>query len=492
MPATLSSDPNKSVDHCWDRPEDTTLGRYFAEGSNDGLSGVFLLDDPRLALMARVSLADQAEHTLDLQYYLWQDDTSGTLLLARALDAADRGVRVRLLIDDIYHSGRDDIYAAIDAHPNVSIRVFNPIGRRFAGRGLHFVINKGKLNSRMHNKIFLVDGAVAVLGGRNIGDEYFGVDPRLSFHDLDVLAAGGAAVDAGAAYDMYWNSEMSVPIAAIRRREATETELKELRTQIDDFVGEPDDLPYAFPRTEAESAPYLAALRRALIRAPAEIIVDPLERFRGPSVSVFIDLGREIINSIEREVVVQTAYLIPTRNGIDALASLTGRGVRVRMLTNSLMSNNHLPVHAHYAKYRKQLIRAGAELHEFRCDAALLSFLRGDRFNSPAGLHTKAAVVDRRFTLIGSYNMDPRSRNLNSEIGLLVRSEEFAARVLEAMERDFDPTNSYRLYLEDDRRLRWEAASQDGVRVYTSEPEASFARRLSAALIRLIPVEDEL
>ena len=199
-----------------------------------------------------------------------------------------------------------------------------------------------------------------------------------------------------------------------------------------------------------------------------------------------------ITAGIESDVVVQTAYLIPTRKGIEALTDLTDRGVRVRMLTNSLMSNNHLPVHAHYAKYRKSLIRAGVELHEFRCDAALLSFLRGDRSSSPAGLHTKAAVVDGRITLIGSYNMDPRSRNLNSEIGLLVMSEDFAAQVLNAMERDFDPTNSYRLDLENDRRLRWEAASTDGARVYTSEPEASIGRRLAAALIRLIPVEDEL
>ncbi len=488
----MPTDPNKSVDYAWDRPEDTTLGRYFAEGSAEGQSGVFLLDDPRLALMARVGLADQAEHTLDLQYYLWKGDTSGTLLLARALEAADRGVRVRLLIDDIYHSGRDDVYGAVDAHPNVSIRVFNPLGRRRIGRNLHFVVNKGKLNSRMHNKIFLVDGAVAVLGGRNIGDDYFGVDPSLNFRDLDVLAVGAAAVDAGAAYDLYWNSDMSVPISAIRRQEATEADLNEVRARIQEFLGEPDDLPYAFPETEAESAPYLAALRQALIWAPTEVLVDPLERFEGPSESIFVDLGREALDSIQSEVVIQTAYLIPTRNGIDAVAGLTDRGVRVRILTNSLMSNNHVAVHAHYAKYRKRLLRAGVELHEFRADAALLSFLRGDRSNSPAGLHTKAVVVDRRITLIGSYNMDPRSRNINSEIGLLIMSEEFAGRVLESMERDFEPANSYRLYLENDRRLRWESSSQDGPRVYTSEPEATLWRRLAAALIRLIPVEDEL
>lgn len=476
-------------------PLETALGVYPAEGASEGLSGVYHLHDPLLALQVRLGLALTASRTLDLQYYLWKGDLSGTLLLHRAVEAADRGVRVRLLIDDIYHSGRDEVYAALDAHPNFEVRVFNPLRRRRTGRNLHFVINKGKLNSRMHNKIFLVDGTVAVLGGRNIGDDYFLLDPELSFRDLDVLTVGKAANDAGSAYDLYWNSDLSVPISEIRRTSSRTQRLHDLRERLNSWTSESDSVIHATPSTADEAKVLLGELRDALVWAPAKVIVDPIERFEGPGKSAFVDLGRQVIDRIEREIVLQTAYLIPTRGGLEALQTIVDRGVRVRMLTNSLMSNNHLPVHAHYAKYRRRLLKAGVELYEYRSDAALRSFLRaerGDVSSAHAGLHTKAAVADGRTTIIGSYNLDPRSRNLNSEIGLLIESEEFAARVLAGMEQDFDPKNSYRLYLDEHGIMRWECADDDGLRVHATEPDASIWRRSLAAMIRLIPVEDDL
>lgn len=477
-------------------PPDTPLGVYFADGAGEGLSGVYHLHDPLLALQVRLGLALKASRTLDLQYYLWKGDLSGTLLLHRAVEAADRGVRVRLLIDDIYHSGRDEVYAALDAHPNFEVRVFNPLRRRRRiGRNLHIVINKGKLNRRMHNKIFLVDGAVAILGGRNIGDDYFLLDPELSFRDLDVLAAGEAAQDAGSAYDLYWNSDLSVPISEIRRRASGTEELDALRERLNSWTSESDSVIHATPSTVGEAQVMLGELKEALVWAPAQIVVDPIERFETPGQSAFVDLGRQVIDRIEDEIVLQTAYLIPTRGGLEALRTIVDRGVRVRMLTNSMMSNNHLPVHAHYAKYRRRLLRAGVELYEYRSDAALRSFLRaerGDVSSAHAGLHTKAAVADRRTTIIGSYNLDPRSRNINSEIGLLIESEAFAARVLAGMEQDFDPKNSYRLYLDEHSIMRWEGADNGGLRVHAREPDASIWRRSLAAMIRLIPVEDDL
>ncbi|MDJ0909540.1 MAG: phospholipase D family protein [Woeseiaceae bacterium] len=476
--------------------EDTSLGRYFAERASDGLSGVYHLHDPVLALQVRLGLALKAAKTLDLQYYLWKGDLSGTLLLHRALEAADRGVKVRLLIDDIYHSGRDEVYAALDAHPNFNVRVFNPLRRRHQiGRNLHIVINKGKLNRRMHNKIFLVDGAVAILGGRNIGDDYFLLDPELSFRDLDVLAAGQAADDAGSAYDLYWNSDLSVPISEIRRKSSGTEQLDRLRERLNSWTSESDSVIHATPSTVEEAQVLLGELRDALVWAPAQIIVDPIERFKAAGESAFVDLGKQFIDRIESEIVLQSAYLIPTRGGMEALRAIVDRGVRVRMLTNSMMSNNHISVHAHYAKYRRRLLKAGVELYEYRSDAALRSFLRAERGElscAHAGLHTKAAVADRRTTIIGSYNLDPRSRNINSEIGLLIESEEFAARVLAGMKQDFDPKNSYRLYLDEHSIIRWEGANDSGLRVHFTEPDASIWRRSLAALIRLIPVEDDL
>ncbi len=416
-------------------------------------------------------------------------------MLHRAVEAADRGVKVRLLIDDIFHSGRDEVYAALDAHPNFEVRVFNPLRRRRIGRNLHFVINKGKLNSRMHNKIFLVDGAVAVLGGRNIGDDYFLLDPELSFRDLDVMAVGQAAGDASSAYELYWNSDLSVPISEIRRESPGIDQLDSLRRSLGRWTSETESVAHAAPATFDAVHTLLAELRDALVWAPAQIIVDPIERFKAKGESAFIDVGRQFVDRIEREIVLQTAYLIPTRKGLEALKRLTDRGVRIRMLTNSLTSNNHVSVHAHYAKYRRRLLKAGVELHEFRADAALRSFLRAERADvssAHAGLHTKAVVADRRTTIVGSFNLDPRSRNLNSEIGLLIDSEDFAARVLAGMEHDFDPTNSYRLFIDEHRRMRWEGARSGGLRVYSGEPNASIWRRSLAALIRLIPVEDDL
>ena len=239
----------------------------------------------------------------------------------------------------------------------------------------------------------------------------------------------------------------------------------------------------------------LTRLRRELIWAKAQVIVDPLERFEGTGESAFVGLGRELTEKAERDLVLQSAYLIPTRESIGNMARLTARGVRVRALTNSLMSNNHVSVHAHYMKYRKWMLEAGVELYELRADAALREFLKRDResvANTHAGLHTKAVVIDGHTTMIGSFNMDPRSRDLNSEIGLLIRSEAFAATVLKAMERDFDPANSYRVDLTEQGKLRWTGASAAGPVEFKKEPNSTFWKRLAAALIRIVPVEGEL
>lgn len=475
-----------------------TLEGFFEEGAPEGVdsSGVFLLDEPSAALVCRLGLASLAAETLDLQYYLWKSDQTGGLLLHRALEAADRGVRVRLLIDDIFHTGRDGIYAALDAHPQIEVRLFNPIASRALGRGLAFLRNKRKLNHRMHNKIFLADGAAAVLGGRNIGDDYFGVDRRQNFRDLDVLAVGSAARQAGRAYDLYWESPGAVPIAVLRKgRSASPAELEALRSRLEQQLGELGALPYAVPVSLDEIRRPLEQLRRELIWADAQVIVDPVERFEGGSESAFVRLSRELNQTVETELILHSAYLIPNAEVVAQMAQLIRRGVRIRALTNSLMSNNHVSVHAHYAKYRRRMLEAGVELHELRVDAEQLRHLRKGRdwvSSSRAGLHTKAAVIDGKTTVIGSFNMDPRSRQLNSEIGLLIRSEEFAAITAQAMRRELEPANSYRLFLGQGGRIRWTGVSKDGPVEYRGEPLASVWARLAAGLIRWIPVEGEL
>jgi len=493
IPADFEQVPSKS----WQHPERTPLGTFFADyaPADSSLSGVRLLANPKEAFRARFGSADLAEKSLDLQYYLWKGDLTGRLLLYRALQAADRGVHVRILIDDIYHSGRDNNYAAIDSHPNMEVRVYNPMGSRGAGKGANMVYHKGSLDHRMHNKIFLADSAVAVLGGRNIGDDYFGVDPELNFRDLDVLAVGPAAKEAGEAFDMYWNSPAAVPVAVLLKEPVDDNALEHQREELTASLDELDALPYTVPKEEGEIRENLKQLAEELVWAETEIIIDSLERFEGGSESAFAQLTTELVESAEHEFVIETAYLIPTKEGIARVAEITEGGVRVRILTNSMQSNNHLTVHAHYKKYRKRMIEAGIELHELRPDPEILEHYKQVESRvaeSHAGLHTKAFVVDRRLSMIGSYNMDPRSRIWNSEIGLLIDSEEFAEKVLEIMETDLDPANSYRVTLDEKGKLKWTAEGPDGPEVWNKEPGTTAWQRFKVRVMSWIPMEKEL
>jgi putative cardiolipin synthase len=493
IPADFDQVPSKS----WQHPEQTRLGDFFENYAPEdaSLSGTRLLANPREAFRARFGFAALAEKSLDLQYYLWKADITGQLLLFRALEAADRGVQVRILIDDIYHSGRDNNYGALDSHPNIQIRVYNPMGSRGAGKCANMVYHKGALDHRMHNKIFLADSAVAVLGGRNIGDDYFGVDDELNFRDLDVLAVGPAAEEAGAAFDMYWNSPAAVPIVVLLKKPVADDALDKRRQELGASLEEMNALPYTVPKAEEEIRQNLEGLAEELVWAETEIIIDPLERFQGGSESAFVELTRRLAEVMEREIVIETAYLIPTEEGIATVAALTERGVRVRILTNSLRSNNHATVHAHYKKYRKKMIEAGVELHELRPDPEILAHFKNEHpevAKSHAGLHSKAFVVDRRLSMIGSYNMDPRSRIWNSEIGLLIDSEEFAEQVLAIMERDLDPANSYRVTLDEKGDLLWTAEGPDGPVTWRKEPETTAWQRFMVRVMRRIPMEKEL
>ncbi len=494
--ASLPRDLKQVPSRAWSRPQETGLGRYFADGAptDPELSGVQLVDEPAYAFGVRFGLASMAEKTLDLQYYLWKGDLSGRLLLYRVLQAADRGVKVRILIDDIYHAGRDDVYAALDAHPDLELRVFNPFARRGKLRGVNFLTDKRRLNRRMHNKIFLADGAVAILGGRNIGDDYFGLDPDYNFRDLDVLAVGRAAPEAATAFDEYWNSGAAVPIGALRKKPSSGEALDGARRDLSKSLSGKRHLPFDLAMDAVEARRRLAELREDLIWASAEIVVDPLEKFDRVGQSAFVRLGNELRDRVEEELVIQSAYLIPGDDAVANLASMAERGVRVRMLTNSLISNNHLTAHSGYLKYRKDLLRAGVELHELRADAELRAYFRAHESDTEmhAGTHTKAFVIDGRRSLIGSFNMDPRSRDLNSEIGLIVYSPEFAAKVLEYMEIDFDPANSYRVRLTERGKLRWDLETPTGSRVFKKDPGTPVWKRAAARVLSWLPIEKEL
>ena len=495
--ASLPDDLQQTPSQGYANPEQTLLGALIAETAPEdkSLSGVQMLADPGEAFRARFAIAGFAEKTLDMQYYLWKGDLAGQLLMWRALEAADRGVQVRFLIDDIFHYGRDEAYALLDTHPNFQVRVFNPMANRGLARNLNFLVNKRQLNHRMHNKIFKADNAIAVLGGRNIGNDYFGVDTKANFFDLDVLTVGQGARQAGAAFDEYWNSKYAVPISVLHDKKYTAEDLENGRIKLRESLRHLDALPYALEMEADESVEKLKKWRDGLIWTEAHVVVDPLERFEGQGESAVIEYAQTWVEEIDTEFLAESAYLIPSQQGIENIREMTERGVRVRLLTNSLMSNNHLTAHSGYLKYRKKLLKAGAELHELRADAALREHFKANKENSevPAGIHTKSFVIDGQQALIGSFNFDPRSRDLNSEIGLVISNREFAQQVVKEMNRDFHPENSYRLFLNERGKLRWELTNPDGtVTTYKRDPGASIWKRMGARILSWLPIEQEL
>jgi putative cardiolipin synthase len=495
--ASLPDDLQQTPSQGYANPEHTQLGALVAETApeDQSLSGVELLADPAEAFRTRFAIAGLAEKTLDMQYYLWKGDLAGQLLMWRALEAADRGVQVRFLIDDIFHWGRDEVYALLDTHPNFEVRVFNPMANRGLARGLNFLVNKRQLNHRMHNKIFMADNAVAVLGGRNIGNDYFGVDTKANFFDLDVLTVGQGAKEAGAAFDEYWNSKYAVPISVLHNKTYTAEDLEEGRKKLRESLRHLDALPYVLETEADKSLESLRKWRDGLIWTEAHVVVDPLERFERKGESALVEYTQSWVEDIDTEFLAESAYLIPSKQGIENVRKMTDRGVRVRLLTNSLMSNNHLAAHSGYMKYRKALLDAGAELHELRADAALREHFKANKEGSevPAGIHTKSFVIDGQQALIGSFNLDPRSRDLNSEIGLVISNREFAQQVVEEMNQDFDPENSYRLFLNEQGKLRWELTNPDGsVTLFKHDPGASIWKRMGARILSWLPIEQEL
>jgi len=495
--ASLPDDFEQVPSHGWPQPHDTRLGAFIDETApaDRSLSGVELLANPGEAFSTRFAIAAFAEKTLDMQYYLWKGDLSGQLLMWRALQAADRGVRVRFLIDDIFHSLSDEVYAMLDSHPNFEVRVFNPMANRGMAKNLNYLVNKQQLNHRMHNKIFLADNAVAVLGGRNIGNDYFGIDTKANFFDLDVLTVGEGAIQAGAAFDEYWNSKKAVPISVLHDKNFTTEELNAAREKLNQSLINLDAVPYAVAMEETETLENMKRWREKLIWTEARVVVDPLERFDGQGESAIVEFAAHHVADLDHEFIAQSAYLIPAPSGIENMARQVDRGIRVRLLTNSLMSNNHLTAHSGYMKYRKPMLEAGVELHELRADAALREHFKAfeDDEEVPAGIHTKAFVIDNEQALIGSFNFDPRSRDLNSEIGLVVTDKEFAAQVVAEMNQDFDPANSYRLFLNEKGKIRWEIKNPDGtLTIYKHDPGASIWKRMGARILSWLPIEKEL
>lgn len=456
------------------------------------LSGFRLLPEAREAFIARLALADVAERSLDMQYYIWDPDTTGRIIVDRVVRAADRGVKVRLLVDDPYYHDLDAAIAALDAHPNIEIRLFNPVINR-QWYQVDFLANFGRLNRRMHNKLMVADSAAAIVGGRNIGDIYYGVNTTANYRDLDVLAVGPIVRDLSGVFDRYWNDATAVPIAALVDRTYGEADLEARVARIRADIAEAD-YPYPIDRDLEAVARQGRELRDSLVWANGRIIVDdPAALAAGEDADVVFNFLHARIDQVEDELLLQSPYFVLRTRGIDKVGELHDRGVRVRALTNSLASNDVVPVHAGYAKTRERLLENGMELYELRADTEAYQpnwsqWARGSR----SALHAKALAFGREAVFIGSYNLDPRSGDINTEAGLYIESpvlaEELAALITDGM----SPENSYRVMLDKDGDLVWETVEDGRTIRYDDEPETGFGRRFTVDLLKMLPLESQL
>ncbi len=441
------------------------------------------------ALVARLALADLAERSLDLQYFIWDADISGHLLADRVIRAADRGVRVRVLLDDVSVVGRDTAIAQLSAHPNIEIRAFNP----FRGRGNRwsdFLFDASRVNRRSHNKLMVADNAIAIVGGRNIADHYFGVHGESNYRDLDTVAVGPVVRDASEIFDDFWNSVSAVPYAAFVNKPPTRAEcdaaIAEMRAKMaNERLPYPIDEEVDTLKAEMEDVRDVADLGAGArpLRPPRqgpEAEPHDLQRARR------IDLQRPE-GGPDRE-----RLLRPPRPRGRAHRRAARPGGRVRVLTNSLASNDVVAVHSGYQKYRDDLLENGVEIYELRPDSGVQQIRwSGLSKKSHSGLHAKAMVVDRRYVVVGSYNLDPRSADINTELALLVDSPAFAELVAEFFEDGVKPENSYHVTLEQGR-LRWTTSDGGTVRVYTKEPETSWWMRFKADALGILPIHSML
>lgn len=456
------------------------------EAELDGDESAFwLLEDAKFALDARLALLDHAESTLDIQYFIVESSPTGRLFARHIIAAAERGVRVRLLLDDLTLSRRDWEYVALQQHPLIEVRSFNPWkGRHPLQRVFEFFAKPKRLNRRMHIKTVLADGQVAMIGGRNIGDRYFGLYDVFVQNDLDIMTVGptvGSVIDS---FDEYWNHPHSYPVTVIARPGAKDRTLAEFESLTEDSVASID----AFPVEPTDWRPLLDTLSRSFAVGTGRLSYDPPDFARAAEPRELRGDLMAFLRSARDSVSIVTAYLVPDDEFMALVEELKGRGVSVRIVTNSLATNNHMLAHTSYRRWRRRLIAAGVELYELRADADLLSIHSLPENDAGfLGLHSKAAVVDDRRAFVGSPNIDPRSLNINLEIGYFVEGEELAARLQSLIDRNVAPENAWRVTMDSQGWLKWTNSDE----TVTRQPALGFKQRLMEFFINMLPLKKQ-
>jgi putative cardiolipin synthase len=527
--------------------------RDFSGMGEKKVSRAAMIGDGPEAFATRVAMSRFAKQSLDMQYYIWDGDKTGTYLLGELLDAADRGVRVRLLLDDHYSKGiidgvlsqltagvravaaeaedrlamvtpqalerrdrmrnlmkeinsggRDLVAAALDSHPNIEVRMFNPMPSRKKGEVLRLfqmLVNFSSLNRRMHNKIFAADNQLAVVGGRNIADGYFGVDTKRNVRDLDLLLSGPAVQDVSSSFDSYWNSKWAVPIQAFTWKGRSKERLNDLRKELELVFDKKDDPSERNLGSDDAARAVLAGVRSRSVQAPVVVIADVPEKFSGEAKPVVAEALGKLADASKKEILIETAYFVPSTQTFSQMRERLGDGVIIRTLTNSLASTDQVAAHAGYQKHRKDLLKSGIEMYELRGaqrEARPFGFLT---HGARAGLHTKSVVFDRERVFVGTFNLDPRSAYLNTEIGVLVESPALASQVAAYIDSGMKVGNSWNVRIgkpdpePSDKvrgRLYWFTGHPEEPVEKRREPDSKAVSRFLARFLSWMPIEKYL
>ncbi|HWK62361.1 MAG TPA: phospholipase D family protein [Eoetvoesiella sp.] len=491
---TAPSLQNRPASHALsvDESRATTLGRAEARlaAAHPGKTGIHMLSNAHEAFAARALLARAAQRTLDIQYYIWHKDLTGTLLFQSLNAAANRGVRVRLLLDDLNTSGLDPLLAALDANPNIEVRLFNPFFIR-APRWINYLSDFSRLNRRMHNKSFTADNQVTIVGGRNIGDEYFGATDDMVFADLDVLAIGPVVKDVSDSFDSYWSSLSSYP-SNLLLPAANPALLRELANDAATLEQDPRARPYL---QAVEGSGLIRQLRDGTIDlqwADTKMVSDDPRKGlnQAPASQLLPSKLERIVGRPRTDLELVSSYFVPTAAGVDSFTAMARRGVQIKILTNSLDATDVAAVHAGYAKWRKPLLEAGIKLYEMRrLSPASQKRERTGRFGiSGTSLHAKTFSVDGSRIFVGSFNFDPRSAKLNTELGFVIDSPVLAHAIAKAFD-DKVPEVAYEVHLTDTGDLYW-TEEKDGKEIrHDTEPNASLWRRLVVNFLSLLPID---
>jgi putative cardiolipin synthase len=500
--------PSEALAH----PEETRLGGQFERAAREhgGTSGFRIITVGIDGFLTRVQMIDAAQRTLDLQYFIFRGDETGQVLTAALLRAADRGVRVRVLIDDGDTVAGDEQIIALDAHAKIQIRVFNPFAYRGHGslrRTGEFVFNAARLDYRMHNKLLVVDNAVALIGGRNIGNQYFQMDPESQFADDDVFAVGPIAEELSATFDEYWNSRFAIPAEALGRKERTAAALAVHREQASEDPEQPlkgSGVDYVKRIATGEPFAGMISGQLPLVWAHAQVVCDSPDKKHVENGALAGRLMTQPVadaaSAVQSELLMVTPFYGPADEEVQLLKDLRQRKVRVRILTNSLESAPDIVAQSGYLHYRIPLLEDGVDLYEIR---SLLGNARGSgqtamlsRYGNYA-LHAKLFVFDRQKLFIGSMNFDQRSKRLNTEVGLIIDSPELARQIATRFEAMAQPENSYILALRSGAaghspHVVWDT-QEDGKAVeYVREPARSRWQRLKVRFLSLLPLGGEL